>query len=127
MRCLAVGMLVLMLSGCVPATGTGVGTGDVTVREVKDDLVLRGAVASVGTDMVQAMAVGGGIPSAGVYERRDTIRVGGVTGRTEALAVVASYCRVNGRGEPAGLAEAVVRLDQTTGEYVVPVSCGGAV
>jgi hypothetical protein len=116
-------VVVLLLAGCVEAQ---TGAGEVTVREVADDLVLRGAVASVGTDMVQAMAVTSGIPRAGVYERRDTIRVGGVTGRTEALAVVASYCRVTGRAEPVGLASAVVRLDQTTGEYVVPVTCGAA-
>lgn len=121
MRCQLVGLMLLVLAGCTQTTGTG----KVTVREVKDDLVLRSALVSVGTDMTQEMAVGGGMPRTGAYERRDTIRVGGVPGRNEALAVVASYCRVNGRGEPPGLADAVVRIDPTTGEYVVPVTCAG--
>jgi hypothetical protein len=115
------------LSACVAATPAVVtpARSEVTVREVDGDLVLRSALVSVGTQMSDAMAVGPGMPVTGAYARVDTIRVGGVIGRTEALAVVESFCRVNGRQPPAGLAQAVVRLDRTTGEYVVPLRCAG--
>jgi hypothetical protein len=98
---------------------------EVTVREVDGDLVLRSALVSVGTQMADAMAVGGGMPVTGAYARVDTIRVGGVVGRNEALAVVESYCRVNGKAPPPGLAQAVVELDRSTGEYVIPLRCAG--
>lgn len=127
MRNVLIALAFLGVSACVPSAPAVItpARSEVTVREVDGDLVLRSALVSVGMQMSDAMAVGPGMPVTGAYARVDTIRVGGVIGRNEALAVVESYCRVNGKQPPPGLAQAVVRLDRTTGEYVVPLRCAG--
>jgi hypothetical protein len=125
-----------VLAGCAEGGGSNpdvsfgpvetvtVGARSLDVREASNDPVLRAALVASGTQMGDAMAVGG-MPRNGAFAPADTIRVAGATGRDEAIAAVAAYCTARGVGVPAGLAAAVVRRDPATGESVVPLRCDG--
>jgi hypothetical protein len=132
MRTILPPILLAALAGCappgggIPAVSFGP-TRTVTVEgrdyAVQTDPVLRASLVAGGRDMADAMAASGGLPRAGAYEPRDTIRVAGAPGRDVALAVIAAWCRDQGAGVPPDLASAVLRMDRTTGEQVWPGTC----
>jgi hypothetical protein len=97
---------------------------DLTIRTASNDPVLRSALVSGTQDMTAAMGVPG-MPRTGAHDFVDSFRVGGATGRNDALAVVAAFCAGQPVGLPLTLADTVVRIDAATGEYVVPIRCGG--
>ena len=128
--------LVILLAACTPveefAPRAGFGPEqtvtldgrDFTIRTATNDPILRSALVSGTQDMTAAMGVPG-MPRTGATDYVDSLRVGGATGRNDALAVVAAYCAGQPVGVPLTLADTVVRIDAATGEYVVPVRCDG--
>jgi hypothetical protein len=97
---------------------------DFSLRTATNDPIPLTSLVSGTRDMTEAMGVPG-VPRNGTIDYVDTLRVSGATGRNEALAVVAAYCAGQPVGLPLTLADTVVRIDAATGEYVVPVRCGG--
>lgn len=97
---------------------------DFTLRSATNDPIPRTSLVSGTRDMTEAMGVPG-VPQNGTIDYVDTLRVSGASGRNEALAVVAAFCAGQPVGLPLTLADTVVRIDAATGEYVVPVRCGG--
>jgi len=106
-----------------PATTVTVAGRDYAVRAAQNDPVLNAGFASLARDMADAMATGGGVPRAGLFERRDTIRVAGATGRDTAIAAIAAWCGTQGAGIPPDLARATIRADATTNELVWAGTC----